>query len=161
MPFVAANPSPATTEASIDPGAFWPAIVPGLMRDQMRIDGTIPAPRLRSALIEAAASVNGELASWRQSRQDAGRVALEDVPAEEVDGTSILVHRYLRAVGCLAKASLLERLGDYDATGKAMSTSQAADKAAALNAHVDDLQRDARHAIAAIQGRSGSVVELI
>lgn len=155
MTFIVPAPSPTVAEPEISSGGFWPAITPGDIRDEQRIDGTVSSTRLRSALIEAIARANGELASWRAAKQDEGHATLSDVPGEFVDDVSILVHRYRRAVGCCAKALLLERLRDFDSTGRG-------DKKADLEEDpIDDHWRDYRHAISDITGAGRCTVELI
>ena len=148
-------PQQAETENPIASGAFWPAISPAEIRAQQRIDNTVTAPRLRGALIEAIASTNNALRAWRMARADAGFETLADVDADEIDGVSVLIHRYQRAVGCLAKALLLERHRDMD------STAAGDRRADALADPIDDCRRDHLHAIAAIAGRPRCTVELI
>lgn len=65
------------------------------------------------------------------------------------------VHRYGRAIGCSAKAVLLERYRDYDTTAAGNKKSDQ------LDSPVDDLRRDARWAISGILGISRNTVELI
>ncbi len=155
MSFIVPAPTPTEEEASIVSGPFWPDIDPAKMREAQRIDNTVTAPRLRHALIEAIATANGALRSWRQGRMDAGYNTLEEIEAEEIDGVSIHVHRYQRAVGCLAKALLLERLKDFDSTAKGDR------KAEALEDPIDDLRRDYLNALADITGKGRCTVELI
>ena len=95
---------------------FWPDIDLKVLREAMRIDATVTAARLLGAVTEAMASVNHELRGWRQQQQALGYAAAEEVPAEQIAGASIVLHRYLRAVGCRTKASLVERLRDFDTT---------------------------------------------
>ena len=128
---------------------------PSEIRDQQRLDSTIPPERLRHALIEAIASTNAALADYRVAQQALGIATLADIDTEEIDGTSILIHRYRRAVGCLAKAMLLERMRDFDATGKGER------KAEFLTDPIDDCRRDHLAAIADIVGRNRITVELI
>lgn len=155
MSFIVPAPAKPEIETPIVSGPFWPDIDPAEIREAQRIDSTVPAPRLRAALIEAIANANYELRAWRESQQAAGHANLSDVPAEKVDDESINIHRYRRAVGSLAKALLLERYRDFDATGKG-------DKQAdAVTSPIDDCQRDYRHAIADIQGKTRTTVELI
>lgn len=147
---------PAThAEPTIISSPFWPEIDPAVIRDQQRLDTTIPPNRLRAALIEAIATTNAALRVWRQSHETLGTAALADVAAEEIDGTSILIHRYQRAVGCLAKALILERTRDFDATGKGER------KAEFLTDPIDDCRRDHLAALADITGRPRSTIELI
>lgn len=148
-------PSPAVTEPQITSSAFWPVIVPAEIRDQQRIDNTTPPARLKVTLIEAIATTNAALAEFRLAQQALGITALADIVADQIDGISINVHRYQRAVGCLAKALLLERLRDFDATGKGDK------KADAQTDPIDDYRRDHLHAVSDIIGRSRSTIELI
>lgn len=141
--------------ATIQSGAFWPALDPVATRAAMRLDGTVTAERLRGALIEAIASVNGQLADWRRSMQAAGIESLAAVPAEEIDGVSVLVQRWYRAVQCDAAANLTERYRSFD------STAAGDKKAAELDTTVDDLRRDSRWAISDILGLPRNTIELI
>lgn len=152
--FIVAAPSRPETERPIVSGPFWPEIDPAEIRDAQRIDGTVTPIRLRAALIEAIAGTNGELKAWRDERKAEGNATLADIDAEEIDGTSILVHRYLRAIGCHAKALLLERLRDFDSTGRG-------DKADDLKDPIDDHWRDYRRAISDITGSGRCTIELI
>lgn len=153
--FIVTAPVADPTEAPIVSGPFWPNIDPAAIRDAQRIDNTIPPERLRMALIEAIASTNYKLRAYREVQLALGYVTLASVPADEIDGTSVLQHRYLRAVGCLTKALLLERVRDFDATSKGDK------KADALTDPIDDCRRDHLHAIADIDGSGRTVVELI
>lgn len=155
MSFVVTSPAPTPAEPTICTGGFWPAVDPTQIRLAHRIDQSITPERLRAALIEAIASVNGELASWAAARIAAGAATLEDVEADLIDDVSILVQRYLRAVGYLAKADVTELLRDYDTTNEGQR------QADALNPVIDALRRDARWAISAILGTNRSTVELI
>lgn len=145
----------AGTEQPITSNPFWPEIDPAAARDSMRLDGTITAARLRTALVEAIAKTNQELATWRTGKQAEGRATLADVPAEQVDGESEHVARYRRAVYCTAAANLIERYRDYDSTGEGHK------RADALTDPIDDLRRDARWAIRDILGAGRSTIELI
>lgn len=149
-------PTPDEAEDDITSSAFWPVIKPAEIRAEQRIDNTITAPRLKSALIESIAATNNSLAGWLTTQQVLnGYATLTAVPAEAINDTSILVHRYRRAVGCLAKALLLERYRDLDSTAKGDKKSDH------LADPIDDHRRDHHHAIADITGRSRCTVELI
>lgn len=148
-------PTPEEPEAAITSGAFWPAIAPAEIREQQRIDNTVTAPRLRGALIEAIANTNTALTTWRYAQVAQGAEHLADVAAEKIDDVSVLIHRYKRAVGCLAKALILERYRDFDSTAKGDK------KADVLNDPIDDCRRDHLAAIADIEGRPRTTVELI
>jgi hypothetical protein len=155
MSFVTTSPVNDAQEPPIANGDFWPEIDPAQIRDAQRIDSTITPERLRAALIEAMASANVELAAWAALQVAAGHATLAAVPAIEIDDESIHVHRYRRAVGCLAKANLIERYRDYDTTARGDR------KADALENPIDDLRRDARWAISDILGVGRTTVELI
>lgn len=155
MSFVITAPAADPVETPIASGAFWPAIAPVKLRASQRIDSSITPERLRVALIEAIASVNGELEAWKQTQIAAGYTTLDAVPAETVDEVSVQLHRYERAVGCLAKADVTERMRDFDTTNEGHR------QADALNPTIDELRRDARWAISAILGITRTTVELI
>lgn len=149
-------PTPETVEEDIVSIPFWPAIKPGEIREDQRIDNTVTPARLKASLIEAIAATNNSMSSWRKTQQGQnGCATLVDVPAEKINDTSILVHRYRRAVGCLAKALLLERYRDFDSTGKGDK------KAEQLADPIEDHRRDHQHAIADLTGRPRNTVELI
>lgn len=152
---VISAPTPETAEEEIASSAFWPAIDPVKIREQQRLDNTVTSPRLKAALIEAIATTNNSLRNWRLAQQTFGIESMESIDAEKIDEISILVHRYQRAVGCLAKAIVLERYRDFDATGKGDK------KAEALSDPIDDCRRDHLAAIADIEGRPRTTVELI
>ena len=152
--FFAAAPAESGQNLIANDG-FFPDIGVDAATEAMRQDGTVTAERLRGALVEAALSVNADLATWRADQQAAGYETLVAVPAAQIDGKSTHVHRYLRAVYCEARAGLIERYRDYDATAAGDR------KAEALMQAVEDLRRDARWATSDIVGRSRSTVELI
>ena len=153
--FIVTAPTAEVPENAIVSGPFWPDIEPTKIRETQRIDDTVPAQRLRMAIIEAIATTNGALRTWREERIANGNDKLVDISAEEIDGVSILAHRYQRAVGCLAKALLLERYKDFDATGKGDK------KADALTDPIGDCRRDHLNALADITGRPRCTIELI
>lgn len=155
MTFTVACPTPETPETVITSSAFWPGISDARVRQDYRIDAGITAERLKAAIIEAIATTNGALSDWSIQQTKAGCATLADVPAEEIDGTSVNVHRYYRAVGSLAKALLLERYRDIDTSPKGDR------KADALADPIDDCRRDHLNALADIQRKPRCTVELI
>lgn len=155
MSFAVTSPAADPADEPIENAAFWPEIDPAQIRETQRIDSTITAPRLRHALIEAITTVNDELAAWRTLQQQGGYATLAAVPAEQIAGASINTHRYLRAIGCFAKASLIERYRDFDTTARGDR------KADVMENPIDDLRRDGRWSISDILGIGRSVVELI
>ncbi len=156
--FIAAAPTPTPAQPGGQPignDGFFPDIDVDQARAAMRLDGTVTPERLRAALVDAALSVNDELAGWKSRQLAAGFAELGAVPAQWIDGQSRHVHRYLRAVHCTAAAWLIERYRSFDATAAGDR------KAEAENTSVDDLRRDARWAISDIAGAPRTTVELI
>lgn len=156
MSFIATNPKPVN-EAPIQNDGFWPDVIPSEARAAVRLeDGTVTAERLRLALITAILEVGRDLVEWTEARRSEGHATYADVPGRAaIDGKSILLHSYLQAVYCYAKASLIERMPDYDVSAAGQRKQEALDDAPA------DLRRDALWAISLIKGRPRSTVELI
>ena len=76
------------------------------------------------------------------------------MPAVEINGESVKVYRYRRAVYSIARALVIEGYRDVDTTPKG-------DKdAAALDLQREDLWRDARWGIADIQRKPRVYAEL-
>lgn len=122
----------------------------------MRLDGTITPDRLRNELIEAVVTVTEQLADWARAQIAAGHPTMQDIPSSPlIDGKNKFHHRYIRAVYCLAAASLNERYKGFDATN---AGNQRADDSEPT---IDDLRRDAYWAISEIQGKPRTVVELV
>ncbi|MGB6053738.1 MAG: head completion/stabilization protein [Burkholderiaceae bacterium] len=157
--FLAVPPTTTTSAPSDDDvivnDGWFPDLSMAAMREAMRVDGTITPARLRPALVSAILDANRQLADWQAQQQAAGRDKLEAVPAPHIDGCSMLVARYLRAVYSTAKADLTERYRDFDSTAEGLK------KAEALDAAIDEQRRNAHWAIADIIGRPRSTVELI
>ncbi|MFO5890734.1 head completion/stabilization protein, partial [Klebsiella pneumoniae] len=55
------------------------------------------------------AETNAELFLWREQQIGGGFSKLDDVPADDLDGESVRVFYYLRAVTSMATATLYER----------------------------------------------------
>ncbi|MGD7095888.1 head completion/stabilization protein [Ralstonia pseudosolanacearum] len=156
MSFIAAAPTPAPAASpAIANDGFFPDIDVDQAYAAMRLDGTVTPQRLRAALIEAVLSVNAELQAWKVAQVSFGRTTLADVPAPRIDGQSAHLHRYRRAVHCLASAWLIERYRTFDPTATGER------KAEAENLGVDDLRRDARWAVSDLLGATRTTVELI
>lgn len=155
MSFIAAEPGLPDDEAPIESGPFWPTISPEDARSAMRIDDTVTALRLRHELVDAIARINSQARAFRLVQTAAGASTLADVEADTVDGESERVALYRRAVYCVAKASLLERYRDFDATGALER------KADMLESPIVELRRDAKWALREMLGVSQATVELI
>ncbi|EMO8609101.1 head completion/stabilization protein [Salmonella enterica] len=127
-------------------GAFWPEILLRDLRLASRIPGRTTTSRLKFVTTEAVAHVTDQLDDWRGIQESAGYSTLADVPARMLNGESVKVYRYRRAVYSAARALLLENARDVDTTEKGDR------KADALEVQTDDLWRDVRWAIADIRG---------
>ncbi|CAI2469399.1 Phage head completion protein (GPL) [Serratia ficaria] len=145
----AADDVPDTDDGGekISAGAFWPDIVLKDVRMEMRISGAVTTTRLKHAVIEAMAHVIDQLARWQESQVSAGYAILAAVPSTAINGESVKVFRYRRAVFSLARAYLIENYRDVDTTGDAGEK-----HAGGLTLQAADLWRDARWAIADIRG---------
>lgn len=128
-------------------GAFWPEIVLSDIRKEMRINGAVTTTRLKAAVIEGMAHTLDQLAEWQAVQLAAGYARLADVPATAIDGESVKVHRFRRAVSSIARAHILGTFRDVDTTGSAGEK-----RAASLSSQADDMWRDARWAITDIIG---------
>lgn len=147
--------SPATTEPDIQNNSFSPDISLSDFRAVMRLDQSITADRIRHALINAINDTNGELKSWKAEQTTAGHTTLADVPADQIDGKSIKVQLYIRAVYNAAKAELVERYRDFDST---LNGSQRAEE---MDETIDQYRRQAIIAIRDLIDRPRSTIELI
>jgi len=148
----------ATADAAdqtITNDGWWPDVDPAQARDILRLDGTVSVARLREALVIAIGSVNAELAAWQTVQAAAAIQSLADVPAPKIGGISRFVDLYQRAVRCRAAAHLVERYRNLDITDKGQKHAEAQEPS------IDELRRDARWAIADIQGIPHATVELI
>lgn len=161
MSFVALPPRCPPAETRPEPegvilnDGFFPDIDPSEIRQSANISPSITAPALRGALIAAIVTVGNDLFSWAVHQQAAGFDTLEAVPAPRIDGTSVRVQQYRRAVGLYAKAELIERLRDFD------TTAAGGKDLAELGETIGDLRRDALHAVRDILGRPRTAIALI
>jgi hypothetical protein len=144
-----------TPPDEIQNNGFWPGIDPADFRAVERIDSNITAARVEHALRVAIADINRQLASWQQAQQQAGAAEIAEVAAPTWAIEGHYAQLYRRALYATAHATLLERYRDTTATGQGDERGEA--KAAAA----DDYRRDARWAVAEIEGRTHTTVELI
>lgn len=150
VPAIDTTPEPVITN-----DGWFPDIDPALFRKQMRIRDSVTPERLREAVLGAMIAIGNVLASWRAPLELAGAAALEQVTSPQLGGESRLVVLYRRAIGAQAKADLVERYRDTDLTGAGQR--QVSD----LDQSVDELRRDATHAVRDIRGKTRTFVELI
>ncbi|WP_336357267.1 head completion/stabilization protein [Stenotrophomonas muris] len=150
-----ANSSPASKIDPVTAGAFWPQIDVDALREAIRVPGDVVPARLRNTVVLAVASVTRELALWQARKEADGFAALAGIPAQQIDGESVLLQLYRRAVQCCTAVELHERYRSYDATAQG---NQRADD---LTPTIDELRRDHRNAISDLQGLRRVTVELI
>ncbi|RDE04697.1 head completion/stabilization protein [Sphingomonas aracearum] len=153
--FSVVNAAPARAEATIANGDWYPDIDPVRFRAEQRVLDAVTPERARQALVAGIISVNRDLQGWAAGWRSSGRAALADVPADEIDGESVLLQLYRRAVFTVAKAELVERYRDMDITGAGQRNADA------LDPSVGELRRDSLHAIRDMLGVGRTTVELI
>ncbi|WP_315708983.1 head completion/stabilization protein [Brenneria uluponensis] len=142
-------------EAVVNSLPFWPEIRLARLRKAMRLDGQVTTDRLQDKTVEAVAYVNDQLRAWRCEQERVGATTLAEVNADPVNGESVLVWRYLRAVYSVSKALLIEGYRDIDTTREGEKHAQA------LTSQIDTLWRDGHWAIRDIQGESRGLAELV
>ncbi|WP_324698758.1 head completion/stabilization protein [Novosphingobium sp. RL4] len=160
MTFVAIPPTaeieqPAQTEPPVTNDGFFPDIDPGAVRAAARIPGSITPARLRAAILGAIMTVAVDVRTYATAQIAAGHATLAAVPAPQLDGQSVQLLRYHRAVALYAKAELIERHRDFDTTGAGGS------QAEELTPSIGELRRDAQHAVRDLTGRGRTVVDLL
>lgn len=160
MSFIAtANPPDAALEPPIANDGFWPDIDRAALRQAIRLDGTVTAERLRPAILDAMAAVNAELQAWAEAQQEQGHATLAEVPAKTLDGESVKLRHYRRAVYSHVQAQLAE--GYRDADTLPQGTGKEPRVLAALETRVDGFLQQLRWAIADLQGGSRVIAELL
>ena len=153
--FVAGGTGAPTPSGHINTDPFWPSIDLDDVRGTLRIDSSVTPIRLETATIAAAISVNREFAAWRRAKQAEGYATLAEVPAEQIEDKSELVHLYQRAIYAATGAEICERYRSYDSTN---SGNQNAEE---LTPSIDELRRDQRWAVRDFLGLGRTTVELI
>ena len=153
--FVAGGNGTKAHGGHINTDPFWPSIDLEDVRGTLRIDASVTPIRLEAATIAAAIGINREFATWRRVKQADGYATLADVPAEEIENKSELVHLYQRAIYAATGAEICERYRSYDSTN---SGNQNADE---LTPSIDELRRDQRWAVRDFLGLCRTTVELI
>lgn len=148
-------PDPPADPDRVIPLGWFPDIDPAAIRKEHRLRENVTAERLRTALIAAIITVGNDVEKWQAAQTAAGFDSLAAIPALEIDGESRLVHCYRRAVALYAKAEIIERYRDIDisATGER--------KAEDLDGAIDELRRDALHAVRDLLGKGRTTVDLI
>jgi len=140
---------------AVSAGDWYPAVAPADVRTAMRLGETVTPERLRAAIVGAIVTVNRDLATWAALQGEAGYPKLEDVPAGQVDGTSMIILAWRRAVMSYAAADLLETHAEISATNDGLQ------RAAEVALPVEQHRRNALHAIRDILGKRRSKVALV
>ncbi|HBX9993547.1 TPA: head completion/stabilization protein [Klebsiella variicola] len=148
-------PPPASDEPVIKNTFFFPDIDPKRVREGMRLEQTVSPARLREAIKTGIAETNAELFLWREQQIAGGVSKLADVPADDLDGESVRVFYYLRAVTSMATATLYERYRGVDASARGDK------KADSIDTTVDELWRDMRWAVSRVQDKPRCIVSQI
>lgn len=134
---------------------FYPTIDLTDLRESTRLDATVTTERLVNAVTAAMVHVNGQLRTYKEAQEERGFNQLSDCPSTTINGESVLITLYKRAVYCTVQADMNERYSDYDSTN-------ADKKDGKTNDHIAETQRrNAQWAISDLLGRNRCTVELI
>ncbi|MDC7683281.1 head completion/stabilization protein [Asticcacaulis sp. BYS171W] len=129
-------------------GPFWPDIDINDFRESFRVAGPeITHARLVLALRGALLSLRSETIEWKAAQVAAGYATLAAIPADEIDGESVNIHLYRRAIYAFAAADLLENHRDTTATGAGLGRIEESQPTAG------DHKRNATHAIRDLKGK--------
>jgi hypothetical protein len=144
-----------TTAFTIENDGFWPNVDADNYRAAHRVDASVTNARLEVALVAAILAVNADLLKKKLSWLAQGYTTLAAVPADAINGETILLALYRRAVYSQASAEVAERYRTYDATNSGAAAAEEELPTAA------EYRRDARWAIRDMLGVPRSTVELI
>ena len=154
-PPVAEVEAPPAPETTVINDGFFPDVEPAAVRDHARIPSSITPARLRAAILGAIMAIEIDMRAYAAAQMAAGNAKLADVPAAQLDGRSVQLLRYERAVALYAKAELIARHPDFDTTGAGDS------RADETTPTIGELRRDAMHAVRDMLGKTRTTVELI
>lgn len=135
------NADPADAQVVAD--GWFPPVKLSAVRDVVRLgDGTVPSPRLISAIEGGMLHAFRELSNWRTERAAAGATALDQVTAQMLGGRNMAVLLWERVVTYFAAAELQGQYRDISATDDGL------DRAAEKASTADDSRRLALAAVA-------------
>ena len=103
-----------TPEKTIQNQPFWPDLELADFVENYRIPTDLPEGTVTGHLVNAMILVNSRLESYRSEQQQAGHEHLEQVPSEAINGQSLQVTLYHRAVCCMGKAIVLRDFASID-----------------------------------------------
>ena len=144
-----------TPGGSLANSGFWPDIELIDARKSMKIEQMVTDERLTKALVESMAYVNDRLRPYRERQEAAGHEKIENVPAEEINGQSVKLSRYIQAVYSWATAQLIENYVTLDITNTGQK------RADLQTPMADGHRRDCYWAIQDLQALPRTVAELI
>lgn len=151
--FIASSRASQQPSGTLKNNGFYPDIDLERARAALRLDGSVTDDRLEQAAISAVIEINADLNPLAEKYSEYATLAA--VPADEINGDSVMLHLYRRAVYCNIGAELAERYRAYD------STAQGNQRADDLTPSIDEYRRDARFAIRDLLKRVRVTVELI
>ena len=147
---------PASQDDTITANPFWPSISIPEYRATMNVDDSVPAVRVKTALIAAITTVSKELRVYRLAAIDKGIDTLAACEADEIiNGVSVHVHSFKQAVYSFANVEILEKYATFAATGNT------AERAEAKQEQANDFRCMGHNAVADILGRNRCDSELI
>lgn len=137
------GPNADQADAQVVADGWFPPVKLSAVRDVVRLgDGTVPTPRLMSAIEGGMLHAFRELANWRSEREAAGAPTLEQVTAQMLGGRNMAVLLWERVVTYFAAAELQGQYRDISATDDGL------DRAAEKASTADDSRRLALAAVA-------------
>lgn len=155
IPAAADVEAPTEPETAVINDGFFPDIDPAAIRDAARITNSVTPGRLRAAILGAIMAIEIDMRAYAAAQIAAGHASLDAVPAALLDGRSVQLLRYERAVALYAKAELIARMPDFDTTGAGDN------RADETTPTIGELRRDAMHAVRDMLGKTRTTVALI
>lgn len=144
------NAPTTTPDELIVNDSFFPNLQLNLIRESVRLDGSVSNARLKDAAIAAILEINDQLRSLKLKA-----ATLNELATSTIDGKPNTELLYLRAVHSAIAADINEKYRSYD------STSDGQKRAEQLAPTIDDHRRNLRWAIRDLLGTSRCTVELI
>jgi len=154
-----ANPPDIPDAAPVANDGWFPAIDLEQIKREWRFDSTVSDERLRREVLDAMVEINERLSDWQGAQRALGFASLAEVPATRVDGEPAKLRHYRRAVAATVLAKVAAEYRDVstmpDGVGKEARVK------AALMVRIDEFWREVRWALADLQERRRTIVELI
>ena len=153
MGFIANGNLPAMPPAELEIVAspeFFPVVSMQAVRDFVRVDESVTDNRLAQLVKEETLDVMRLLEPLT-----AKAATLAELSKRHINGEPEMVIWYFSAIANGVGAKVCEKYRNYDSTNKG------SDKAAEVSATIDEYRRNKMWALAQMQGRNQTVVELI